>query len=232
MSRGPFRHRCECTCTQRVCSSQPRSNPTSFKEALKSYVSPTSLRTGAALGLYVAIYRTLLQVLLIVRAKTLIPKIQAYAAQQQQQQTQQPGGGGASRSSSSKRVIIPEAPSTRSRAQRRILALLQSHSLAPMLASALASGAFALVPGALRAYVALDILVRGLNLVYNEARRQGSRVVSWVPDWVGGGLLYTLGNGQLLYAFLFEPKSFPSGYGNVILAVSASSKMANSNCQR
>ena len=179
---------------------------------MSSFASKASIKAGAALALYVSIYRTVLQLLLIVRAKTLIPKLQAWAAKHQNpaQRT----------ASSSKRVIVPEEPSRRSRAQIRLVKFLQSSSLAPFLASNMATLALLLLPPALRGYIALDILVKGLQFSYDEARKQGSRLVKWVPDWMGGGLLYALGNGQLLYAFLFEPQSFPGGYGNIILAVS------------
>ncbi|KDN36128.1 hypothetical protein K437DRAFT_252544 [Tilletiaria anomala UBC 951] len=166
----------------------------SVREALHSFISKASLKAGAGLALYVAIYRTILQVLLIVRAKTLIPKLQAWA----QSLRSKYASAAASRAGTSKRII--------------------SHSLMPLLAANASIPALLLVSSALRSYIALDILVKALHAIYTEARKNESRLVSWVPEWMGGGLLCAVANGQLLWAFLFEPQSFPSSYGNLILA--------------
>lgn len=104
--------------------------------------------------------------------------------------------------------------------------------MAPAFAALLASPALLLLPAQTpsrpgaptfpRKSLALDLFTKGLHNHYHLLRRSGSRATSWVPKWCDSALLYAIGNGQLLWAFLFEPYAFPKGYGEIILARSSS----------
>lgn len=109
--------------------------------------------------------------------------------------------------------------------------LLRGEGVAPSIAALLASPALVLLPSQTpsrpgaptfpRKSLALDLFTKGLHNHYHLLRRSGSRATSWVPKWCDSALLYAIGNGQLLWAFLFEPYAFPKGYGDIILARSS-----------
>ncbi|PWN53209.1 hypothetical protein IE53DRAFT_201485 [Violaceomyces palustris] len=162
------------------------------KEFLSQLVSKASLSAGASMALFSLLYRLLLE-----------------------------------RLSSVRRVMLERLPDTsleeaythRARLRARAIRLLRSAFLVPFLAASFASPALYLFPKkSLVQTYALDTLLKGAKASYNEARKADSRLVSWVPDWVDGGFFYALGNGQLLWSFLFEPSCFPNGYGNLIMA--------------
>ncbi|KAN0066386.1 hypothetical protein ACQY0O_000480 [Thecaphora frezii] len=164
----------------------------SASEALGALVSKTTIRSGSALALYSFLYRVLLKRLTALRL-SLLEKLPASEPH--------------------------ELHTHRARAYARLTRTLRSAFLVPFVAALAASPASLLFPNAsLRQSVALWTLVSGIESVYREARRNGSRLVAWVPNFVGGGFFYALGNGQLLWSFLFEPECFPSSYGKVILA--------------
>lgn len=122
--------------------------------------------------------------------------------------------------------------SFRSRTFARFVRILRSNLLAPFLAAFLASNTSGnLLPSTTtsisgsqklpsnskgsasfpRRALALYFLTKGIQAAFLEARRSDAKVISWVPTWLGGALWYAIGNGQLLWTFLFEPDCFPAG---------------------
>lgn len=116
---------------------------------------------------------------------------------------------------------VSDAQTTRARLYARLQRLLRSALLVPLLAALAASPSILLLPRTpLRSSLALYVLTRAAQAVFTQARKENAAVVRWVPNWVGGSLWYALGNGQLLWTFLFEPDCFPKSYGDLILSVS------------
>ncbi|EPQ32155.1 uncharacterized protein PFL1_00352 [Pseudozyma flocculosa PF-1] len=164
----------------------------SASEALRSLVSGPTFRSASSLALYSLLYRTLIKHITRLRI-LLLDKVPSPDSQ--------------------------DLSTHRSRLYARLTRTLRSAFLVPFLAALAASPASILFPNpSLRQTFSIWALVSGIESVYREARRHNSRLVSWVPDFVGGGFFYALGNGQLLWSFLFEPECFPSAYGKVILA--------------
>jgi hypothetical protein len=111
--------------------------------------------------------------------------------------------------------------SYRTRIYIRIVKTVYGHGVVPFFAALLASPPLLLLPrqtsadvGAVtfpRKSLALDFLTKGIQAQFNGMRRRNSRLVTWVPDWCDSALFYAIGNGQLLWSFLFEPDCFPKG---------------------
>ncbi|GAC96640.1 hypothetical protein PHSY_004223 [Pseudozyma hubeiensis SY62] len=168
----------------------------SAREALSALISIKSLRSGSVLALFSALYRVLL-----------------------------------SRLTSLRLALLARAPDadkldyavTRDRVRARLLKILNSAALVPFTAALAASSVLSLFPiPSLRRSLALWLSTKAVENLYVHLRSVGSRSVSWVPDFIGGGFFYALSNGSLLWTFLFEPSCFPSSYGRVILARSTS----------
>ncbi|SJX60099.1 uncharacterized protein SRS1_11412 [Sporisorium reilianum f. sp. reilianum] len=165
-------------------------------QALPPLVSLKSLRSGAVLALFSALYRVLLSRLTTLRlnllAKAWKPDDLDYTV-------------------------------TRDRIRARLLKVLDSAALVPFAASLAASAVLSVFPiPSVRRYLALWLSTKAVENLYTHLRAVKSRSVAWVPDWIGGAFFYALSNGQLLWTFLFEPSCFPDAYGRVILARSTS----------
>lgn len=108
----------------------------------------------------------------------------------------------------------------RARAYTRLLRLVKADPTMPTLAALAASPALALLSSSdfPLTSTALYLSTYAFSSLYNELRERGNALVSWLPNWVDSTLLYAIGNGQLLWAFLFENHAFPQNYGNIILA--------------
>ncbi|PWZ02976.1 hypothetical protein BCV70DRAFT_197218 [Testicularia cyperi] len=168
----------------------------SAREALAAFVSRVSVQSGAALGVYAAVYRSLLSHLTRLRLLLL--------------------------SKAWRREDLDYAV-TRDRIKARIVRLLQSIALVPFLAALASSTSFLAFPlKSIRRSMALWLSTKAVESVYAVLRAGDSRLTRWIPDWIGASFFYALANGQLLWAFLFEPDAFPSSYGRVILARSTS----------
>ncbi|KAI3484696.1 hypothetical protein L1887_52122 [Cichorium endivia] len=166
------------------------------REALRAFISLTSLRSGAVLALFSAIYRALLAHLTRLRLQLL------------------------ARSFNRDRL---DYAVTRDRIKARMVRVLESAALVPFAAALAASSVLAAFPiPSLRRSMALWLSTKAVENLYTHLRAVKSRSVSWVPDWIGGAFFYALANGQLLWTFLFEPSCFPASYGRVILARSTS----------
>lgn len=166
------------------------------RAALFSVLSLSHKRIGASLALFAFFYRTLSYALSFVRLKVL----------------------------SSLPSLAPSSLTTathRTRILSRLVRLINGNGVVPFIAALLASPALLLLPGQNpkkvgaktfpRKSLALDLFTKGFQAHFNVLRRRRSRAVSWVPDWCDSALLYAIGNGQLLWAFLFEPECFPKG---------------------
>lgn len=165
-------------------------------EALRAFVSLKSLRSGAVLALFSALYRLLLSRFTSLRLRLLA---KAWAKDDL------------------------DASVTRDRIKARLIKVLESAALVPFTASLAASAVLGVFPiASLRRSMALWLSTKAVENLYTHLRAVGSRSVSWLPDWIGGGFFYALANGQLLWTFLFEPECFPGSYGRVILARSTS----------
>lgn len=122
--------------------------------------------------------------------------------------------------------------SFRSRLFARFVRILRSNLLAPFLAALVAANASGnILPSTTtsisgsqglasngqgsasfpRRALALYFLTKGIQSAFLEARRSDAKAIRWVPTWLGGALWYAIGNGQLLWTFLFEPDCFPAG---------------------
>jgi hypothetical protein len=164
------------------------------RQALSSILSPAHQRIGASFGLFAFFYRMLSYLLTFFRLRVLASLL--------------------SLSSSS-----ASTESVRARLLSRLIRLVQSNGVVPFIASLAASPALLALPPSdatkagqstfPRKTLALSLFTSGLQIHYNAMRRRGSRAVSWVPNWCDSALLYAIGNGQLLWSFLFEPDCFP-----------------------
>lgn len=162
------------------------------REALGVLFHRVSVQSGAALALYALAYRALLARLTQVRL-TLLKRTW--------------------------RLDQLDYAVTRDRIKARLLRLLNSPALVPFLAALTASSTLAAFPlKKVRQSLALWLSTKAFESVYAELRAHNSRATAWVPDWMGGAFFYAVGNGQLLWSFLFEPACFPESYGRVILA--------------
>lgn len=161
-----------------------------------SIFSLSHKRIGASLALFAFAYRMLSYMLTFVRLRLL----------------------------SSLPSLAPSSLSTashRTRLLSRLVRLLRGEGVVPFIATLLASPALLLLPAQAatspgaktfpRKTFALHLFTKGLQTQFNSLRQRRSRAVSWVPDWCDSALLYAVGNGQLLWAFLFEPDCFPQG---------------------
>lgn len=168
----------------------------SARQALAALVSPKSLRAGAVLALFSALYRVLLA-----RLTTL--RLQLVARSWNKDDL--------------------DDSLTRDRVKARLLKVLNSAALVPFSATLAASSVLAAFPiPSLRRTLALWLSTKAVENLYTHLRSVGSRSVAWVPDWIGGAFFYAIANGQLLWTFLFEPSCFPDSYGRIILARSTS----------
>ncbi|CCF53788.1 uncharacterized protein UHO2_00878 [Ustilago hordei] len=166
------------------------------RKTLKAFISIKSLRSGAVLALFSALYRVLLTHLTRVRLNLL---------------------------SKSWKQNDLDYTLTRDRVKARLAKILNSAALVPFTASLAASAVLAAFPiPSLRRSMALWLSTKAIENLYVHLRQVKSRSVAWVPDWIGGAFFYALANGQLLWTFLFEPSCFPDSYGRVILARSTS----------
>ncbi|CAO1627767.1 unnamed protein product [Parajaminaea phylloscopi] len=193
----------------------------SFKAALRR--STSALREAAplwtAIFAYTTVYRSLLHTLAVVRLRVLAnsSSLAPSAIHKERRQT-------SSSSSTSARDRVRQSLTHRARVFARCLRILRSNSTPAFLASLLASTSlFLLLPAAAlpSATLGLWLISHVSSSAYTAARESGSRLVSWVPQWCNSSLLYALGNGQLLWSFLFESHAFPASYGKVILARSS-----------
>lgn len=180
--------------------------------------SRQSLRLWIAIFTYSSLYRSLVQALVILRVR-ILAKSHLIAPSAIQKQPRQASGQHAQASS-----LKSQSLTHRARVYARTLRILRSDATLPLLASLLASPALVL----LLPLEALPASSLGLWLISSVsstafliARERKSKLVSWVPDWANSSLLYAIGNGQLLWAFLFETEAFPQGYGKLILARSS-----------
>ncbi|KIS71636.1 uncharacterized protein UMAG_00077 [Mycosarcoma maydis] len=168
----------------------------SARQALGALVSIKSLQSGSVLALFSALYRALLSRLTTLRLSLL---------------------------SRARKVDELDLSITRDRIRASLLRVLNSAGLVPFTACLVASSVLSLFPiTSVRRSLALWFSTKAVESVYVHLRAVNSRLVSWVPDFIGGGFFYALANGQLLWTFLFEPSCFPDSYGRVILARSTS----------
>ncbi|PWN29268.1 hypothetical protein BDZ90DRAFT_103814 [Jaminaea rosea] len=186
--------------------SRPRCSPTiALRRTLES--TTKSLRLFLSIFTYSTLYRSALHALLLLRSRILADST-SYAPRTVHREEG---------SSSSNRATLTH----RTRIYARLLRVLRSSATLPLLSALLASPALLalLPPDAIpSASLGLWLISQSSSTAYTRARERGSRLVSWVPSWANSSLLYALGNGQLLWAFLFESTTFPQGYRNVILA--------------
>ncbi|CAD6946328.1 unnamed protein product [Tilletia controversa] len=211
--------------------------------ALKGVVSRVPTRTAFAMWLYVFLYRTLLQFMhriraqLIARAARSNSQITAVAARNanisevkpyslralDEMDDGQPGGSSANKQVEAEEELEAEH-SVRTRVYLRFWRMLRSPMLPPFLAALSASiPALPFLPSdpIPRRSLAVWVFTQGIRWAFLEARRSDAETIKWVPRWIGGALWYALGNGQLLYAFLFHSDCFPTSYGKFILSRSA-----------
>lgn len=168
----------------------------SARDALRAFVSLTSLRSGTVLALFSALYRFLLSHLTRLRLQLL------------------------SRSSAKDDL---DSSVHRDRIRVRLVRVLDSAMLVPFTAALAASSVLAAFPiPSLRRSMGLWLSTKAVENTYTHLRSVNSRSVAWIPDWIGGAFFYAVANGQLLWTFLFEPSCFPDSYGRVILARSTS----------
>lgn len=173
------------------------------KEALRALAAVSHQRIGAAFASFAFIYRTATYFLAFLRLRMLY-SIAPSSSQES---------------------------SLRARLLARLIRLVQGNGIVPFVASLLASPSLILLPSQVtqkagaasfpRKTIALDLFTKGFQAHYNLLRIRKSRITSWVPDWCDSALLYAIGNGQLLWANLFEPECFPKGYGDVIIGRSS-----------
>lgn len=163
------------------------------RRALSSVMSVSHQRIGTSLALFAFLYRTISYLLTFIRFKAL----------------------------SSLPNLAPSlmTASTRVRLLSRLVRLLQGNSVVAFLATLLASSSLIILPsqeskrpGAKtfpRKTLALSLFTGGLQIQYNVMRKRRNQAVNWIPNWCDSALLYAIGNGQLLWSFLFEPDCFP-----------------------
>lgn len=97
----------------------------------------------------------------------------------------------------------------------RIYDLLTS-KLTPGVAASLSGLALGICPkDQLRVTIAIYILVRAGELAYRGAEAAGYLVKK--PKWIGSWMLYAIGQGQLLHAFVFDSDCFPNGLGDFLM---------------
>lgn len=97
----------------------------------------------------------------------------------------------------------------------RIYDLLTSN-LTPGVAASLSGFALGICPkDQLRVTIAIYVLVRAGELAYRGADAAG--YLKRKPKWVGSWMLYALGQGQLLHAFVFDSDCFPNGLGDFLM---------------
>ncbi|KAK0525469.1 hypothetical protein OC834_003341 [Tilletia horrida] len=207
-------------------------------EALKGLTAKVPVRMASALWLYVFLYRTLLQFLHRVRAQLLAraarspSSITAAAARNaslseakpyralDEIDHAQPGGSSVNKAAEAEEEEGAEQ-SLRTRAYLRFWRMLRSPMLPPFLAAIAASiPALPMLPSAPfpRRSLAVYVFTQSIRWAFLEARRSDAKAVRYIPTWIGGALWYAVGNAQLLYAFLFHPDCFPTGYGKFILS--------------
>ncbi|KAK0551458.1 hypothetical protein OC846_002013 [Tilletia horrida] len=197
--------------------------------------TPTSLAFGV--WLYVFLYRTVLQFLHRVRAQLLaraarsnspltasaaknasLAEVKPYSLREKDDN--EPGGSLTNKLADAEEEEAAEQ-SLRIRAYLRLWRMLRSPLLPPFLAALTASiPAMPLLPteNFPRSDLAIYLTTESIRWAFLEARRSDAKVIKMVPTWIGGALWYALGNAQLLYAFLFYPDCFPTGYGDFILS--------------
>ena len=155
------------------------------RDALRRiFSSASSFRAGSALFLYAALYRTILQLLSQLKLARSAPRDSGTKTQ-----------------------------THRARLQARLYRFLRSPLLAPFVAASLSTPALLLLPANPfpRQMLAIDFASKAAAAAYQESRRSGSRITSWVPAWCDSALLYCVSNAQLLYAYLLYPEAFPAG---------------------
>lgn len=164
------------------------------RQALSSVLSVSHQRIGTSLALFAFLYRTIAYLLTFVRLRVLasLPNLAASSL---------------------------ATATTRERLLSRLSRLVQRKGVVAFLATLLASPSLIILPsqestrpGANtfpRKTLALSLFTGGLQIQYNVMRKRGNQAVSWIPKWCDSALLYAIGNGQLLWSFLFEPDCFP-----------------------
>lgn len=175
-------------------------------------------RLWSAIFFYTTIYRSLVHALILVRLRVLADSSSYAPSAIHKERT------GSSTSSTSSRTDVRASLTHRARFFARSMRILRSQATLPFAAALMASPALVvLLPSDVlpAASLGLWLISQVSSTAYTRARQRGSRLVSWIPDWCNSSLLYALGNGQLLWAFLFESDTFPPGYANVILARSS-----------
>ncbi|CAO1630559.1 unnamed protein product [Sympodiomycopsis kandeliae] len=177
---------------------------------LKRFLSPVSLRLFTCILIYTTLYRSFVQALVVVRGNFF----------SRLQRKEHKGKEAISTSRQSNSVLT-----LRRKALNRFIGIIKGRAGVASLAALLASPlSLSLLPGGdafPTASIGLYLFTHSSSSLYNEGRSRGSRLVSWIPSWCDSSLLYAIGNGQLLWAFLFEQETFPQGYGNVILSKSS-----------
>lgn len=175
-------------------------------EAIKALFSACAMRTGFAFALFTFLYRNLNYILTFIRIKALssLPSLTP--------------------------SFLPDA-SHRTRFLAKVVRTAHGDGIVPFLSALAASPALYLLPSQIaskpgsatfpRKTFALDLFTKGLYFHVDALHRRKSSLVSWIPEWCDTALLYAIGNGQLLWAFLFEPDCFPKSYGDFILARSS-----------
>lgn len=176
------------------------------KEAFKAILSAAATRSGFALALFTFLYRNISYLLAFLRLKAMA-SLHSWTTES-----------------------LPDV-SHRMRILSRMVRILRGDGIVPFLSVLAASPALHLLPaqstskpGAAtfpRKTLALDMFIKGLYHHFGLLRKRRSSIVSWIPDWCDTALLYAIGNGQLLWAFLFEPDCFPKSYGDFILSRSS-----------
>lgn len=190
------------------------------------------LKSGLGTGLFVAMYRTFLQLLVLAQAKVLAPRVAQWKKEYLPAPRSQPTRPAPSRRSSSVSLHgltasgtgVPdkvEEESHRERFLRRVLGVLESGSLIPSLAAILSAPSLALLPPGVREYFALDAFVKSIKFLVDDARLTNHGPLAKIPRWVGASLVFALANGELVWATLFERDTVNRLYGNLLLSRSS-----------
>lgn len=175
-------------------------------EAIRALFSATAAKTGFSFALFTFLYRNINYILTFVRIKALssLPSLTPSS--------------------------LPDS-SHRTRFLAKVIRTAHGDGIVPFLSALAASPALYLLPSQVaskpgaatfpRKTFALDLFTKGLYFHVDALHRRRSSLVSWIPEWCDTALLYAIGNGQLLWTFLFEPDCFPKSYGDFILARSS-----------
>lgn len=162
-------------------------------------LSRTSFQLFVSILAFSTLYRSFLQAVLVARQRVL-GNLSSIAPRNIHRDLT----GGQQRRGMDERTM-------RARLFARLVRLTKANGTVPTLAALLASPALALMPTTDFPMTALSLYLfaQALATLYAEGRSVESSIVSWIPEWCDSGLLYAIGNAQLLWAFLFEKHAFP-----------------------